>query len=291
MLKYMWGGIMEILQLRYFCDASETQNFSQTAKKFMVPPSTVSQTIRRLEKELGVTLFERKSNKISLNDDGRIFYNAVKQSKNLIKQARNIIEDKEGLIHGEISILVLCNRRIVTEAVKLFNQKYPQVAFEITHQFSTEKEFDIIISDRDLWGGKLNKKEIINEDIAIAIPKFHPLYGEKDINISKLANDKFITMHSDGSLYNLTVEICENAGFKPNISIQCDDPYYMRKYVEMGLGIAFYPVFSWKNLFSDKTASIKLKGITRKTYIFHDSSRYVTKAVKTFKEILFNLCK
>ncbi len=48
---------MEVLQLRYFCDSARTQNFSLTAKKFMVPPSAVSQSIRRLEKELGFVLF------------------------------------------------------------------------------------------------------------------------------------------------------------------------------------------------------------------------------------------
>ena len=49
---------MEILQLKYFCDSAVTGNFSATAKKFMVPPSAVSQSIKRLENELGTTLFE-----------------------------------------------------------------------------------------------------------------------------------------------------------------------------------------------------------------------------------------
>ena len=59
--------IMEILQLKYFCDAAQTQNFSKTAKKFLVPPSNISQTIKRLEKEVETTLFERHANKIKLN--------------------------------------------------------------------------------------------------------------------------------------------------------------------------------------------------------------------------------
>ncbi|MBR2431832.1 MAG: LysR family transcriptional regulator, partial [Clostridia bacterium] len=42
---------MELLQLKYFCDAAETQNFSKTAKKYLVPTSNISQSIKRLEKE------------------------------------------------------------------------------------------------------------------------------------------------------------------------------------------------------------------------------------------------
>ena len=51
------GGYMELLQLKYFCDAAHTENFSATAKKFGVPTSAVSQSISRLEKELGSIFF------------------------------------------------------------------------------------------------------------------------------------------------------------------------------------------------------------------------------------------
>ena len=54
---------MELLQLRYFCDAAQTQNFSKTAKKYLVPTSNISQSIKRLEKELGCELFEHRGNK------------------------------------------------------------------------------------------------------------------------------------------------------------------------------------------------------------------------------------
>ena len=47
---------MELLQLRYFCHAAETESFTVTAKHFCVPPSDISQSIKRLEKEYpGVT--------------------------------------------------------------------------------------------------------------------------------------------------------------------------------------------------------------------------------------------
>ena len=65
---------MELLQLLYFCDAAETQNFSGTARKYNVPTTGISQSIKRLEKELGVLLFDRTSNGISLNKRGKDFY-------------------------------------------------------------------------------------------------------------------------------------------------------------------------------------------------------------------------
>jgi len=52
---------MELLQLTYFCDAAVTQNFSKTAQKYNVPPSNISQSIKRLERELSAPLFDRRA--------------------------------------------------------------------------------------------------------------------------------------------------------------------------------------------------------------------------------------
>ena len=51
---------MELLQLRYFKDAAELENFSMVAKKNMVPQPSISKTIGKLEDELGVLLFDRQ---------------------------------------------------------------------------------------------------------------------------------------------------------------------------------------------------------------------------------------
>jgi len=64
---------MELLQLKYFCDAAETQNYSKTAKKFYVPTSNISQSVKRLERELGVELFEHRANRIVLAESGKRF--------------------------------------------------------------------------------------------------------------------------------------------------------------------------------------------------------------------------
>ena len=63
---------MEILQLRYFYEIAQNENFAKTAEKFMVPASSVSNSVKRLEKELGVQLFDRSANCIRLNEKGRI---------------------------------------------------------------------------------------------------------------------------------------------------------------------------------------------------------------------------
>ena len=62
---------MEFLQLRYFYESARTQSLSKTASKYMVPASSVSASIKRLEGELGCQLFERTANRITLSESGK----------------------------------------------------------------------------------------------------------------------------------------------------------------------------------------------------------------------------
>ena len=61
---------MELLQLRYFLALAEKQNLTKTADQLLISPSSLSLTISKLEKELGVQLFTRSGRKIRLNSCG-----------------------------------------------------------------------------------------------------------------------------------------------------------------------------------------------------------------------------
>ena len=81
---------MELLQLRYFCALAESQHLSNTAKKLMIAPPSLSLTISKLEAELGVKLFNREKRTIYLNENGRLFYSKIKQSLELMDKSVNM---------------------------------------------------------------------------------------------------------------------------------------------------------------------------------------------------------
>ena len=96
---------MELLQLRYFFESAKNESFAKTAEKFMVPSSSVSASIKRLEKELGCTLFDRNANYILLNDNGRRFQKTVCGIFDELEQATSKLgADKSD--DKEISLLI-----------------------------------------------------------------------------------------------------------------------------------------------------------------------------------------
>lgn len=281
---------MEILQLTYFCSAAETENFSKTAKNFSVPASNISQSIHRLEEELGTKLFDRSANRITLNSCGKMFYEDIKNALTLIENAKSKISETDE-INGEIRILALTNRRIVTKSVEIFEKKHPLVSFFINH-FEDENidSYDVIITDKLLSDKRFSKKLLVDEDILLAMAKSNPL-SEKALTLQSLCDERFISMSEKSGIYKLTQQICNSAGFVPEIVIQSDDPFYIRRYIEMGMGISFVPAVSWKGLFSDNVKLFKITDTKRNTYIYTNTQKYISKTCQLFLEELFKVSK
>lgn len=282
---------MEFLQLKYFRDAAQTQNFSKTAQKYGVPTSAVSQSVRRLEKELGTELFERTANRVSLNEDGKLLFQAVYQMDKTLEDIKRKFTDQQEELSGDIRLEISCNRRIVSDAIRQFGQLHPKVSFVLSHGAPSDGEFDLVISDDERLKERFTRIPLITEQIAVAFSGKHPLASAEQIALKDLAAERFVTMQPGRRLYYLTQSLCIQAGFLPKISIQCDDPYYIRQYIEMGLGIGFVPLFSWKGQLPEGLVCKPLAGITRTTYVYWDPARYMTKAAKQFLELLQQLCE
>ena len=277
---------MDLLQLTYFCSAAKTQNFSKTAEAFFVPPSNVSQTIKRLEKELGTRLFHREPNKITLNETGRIFYANVSHALALIHEAKERAQASAHLPTGEIKILVHTCRRIVTQAVEAFKTKYPDVFFVIHHTSVGNGDYDFIISD-EFFSPRLPQKSLLlSEPIMLACHAKHPLAIKEEIRASELLNEPFIAMSAGNSMHGVLSRICERENVKFKIAIQSDDPFYVRKYLDENLGIAFVPATSWRGTLSSNVVLKRFGAYTRETFVSYDESGFMPFIQKEFLSTL-----
>lgn len=272
---------MELLQLKYFCAAAESENFSKTAQKFMVPASNISQSIKRLEKELSYPLFSRTANRVTLNNRGKLFYTEIKKALSLIENASTYAHKN---IRDTMKIGVFANRRIAMKAVEKFQKLHPDINIIVSHEWPLEEnDFDLIISDGTKKILGLTREKFYEEKIVLAAPKGY--FKTKSITASDIKDKPFITMASGWSLYNITQEICADMGFKPRIALQGDDPFYVRKCIEIGLGISFVSEFSWRGQFSPDIELINIGDYKRDIYI-HRRKSYPLPYVDKFYAIL-----
>ncbi len=278
---------MELLQLKYFCDAAKTENFSKTAKSFMLPPSAISQSIRRLEEELGVRLFVRRANRVTLSTEGSIFYKGAKGALDALDTARSALRDIDGEVTGELHLFIGCNRRTVISAIERYRHLYPGVTFMLDHGTQTDPEsYDLIISDRVITQTGMQRRHLVRERLCIAANESLAPTKDGILTLSDFKDCGFITMHRGSSLYLCTVEACRRHGFEPNIVIESDDPMYVRRYLELGMGVSLVPTFSWRGSFSEGIRLIDVGDIFRDTYIYSRGQEYVPKCVRLFEDML-----
>ena len=281
---------MELLQLRYFADAAVTQNFSRTAKKFFVPTSAVSQSIKRLENELGVKLFARQANRITLNENGAAFFERIQAALSLIDGAQKSIADSGAARKINLSIFV--NRRIIMQTVEKFNREHPDVDIVTKYLISPDdEEVDLVISDVPSWKADMVCEPLLSEDIVLAVHKENKLASVENITPQDLAGEPFVCTNAGSSLYAITHSVCEAMCFTPRIVIKSDDPYYIRKCIELGLGIACIPSISWRGQFSDQVVLKKIGGYKRTTCVYKSRDTYAHRHIQDFLELLFEECR
>ena len=276
---------MELLQLKYFCDAAQTENFSKTAAKFTVPVSNISQSIKRLEKELGNELFFHNGNRVQLNNDGKQFYSYAGKALALLDEGTEKVREPLNKLSGDIRLVCTNNYKIITFAIEKFIKMHPDVNFVIYHSLDSDNNFDVLISDS--FPNEYGKKIFLfEEEIMVAMSKKHRLATKKNISVKNLENEKFIVLSSSDSLKNIIVSACRTEGFSPNFAVQTYSTSFMRRYIEIGLGISFAPA-SWSKKYYDEIEFKKIEGLPkRKTYALLSKKSTTIRAATAFLEIL-----
>ena len=282
---------MDILGLTYFCDAAKSENFSKTARRFLVPTSNISQVIKRLEEELGTRLFDRHGNKVMLNAQGKRFYEHARAALDSIETAKHSVaaEDEE---NGEIRLLVASNRRRVADGIEKFGKSHPGISFYLSHSPSdSPADYDIIISDTPPALDGYDKSLFVREQLMLAASRDSSLSHYDKIDAKRLESERFITMPADTSLTRATRQIFASLDISPKISITCDDPSIIRRYIELGLGVAIVPSCSWDGVLSSGVKLIDIGEYFRDTYVFYKSGRRLTARAAAFMKVLLELAK
>ena len=167
-----------------------------------------------------------------------------------------------------------------------FHTFYPDVSVEISHVFDKDNHYDMIISDGDFECDTKNRTLILTEKISLAINRDNPLCAKSKITVDDLQNEYFVSLDPESSLGKTVDKICKEIGLHPNIIIRSPDPFYVRKCVELNLGITFTPTFSWGNQFSENVVIKDFGSFKRDTYahLHNEGNIYAKKLLALLTE-------
>ncbi len=213
---------MEMLQLRYFYESAITESFSKVAQKYMVPVSSVSASIKRLENELGVPLFIRTGNRILLSEKGKEFLFSVKNFLTELDNGINSITAEKA--SGSLSFLVLDTRETIVRRILKFHQLYPSISYKIDLNYDQRNldNYDIIVSEPNEIFSDYECVPLINFAIRIEALATDPLC-ERKLTLNQLRNRYFVTTDTQNNLFKIFTHACEQRGFTPKVLLECND--------------------------------------------------------------------
>lgn len=228
---------MNMRQLRYFYDAAKTENFAKVAEKYMIPASAVSVGIKHLEEELRVSLFDRTSNSIRLNEKGKLFAAEVGTILSRMDTVMEQITEKPEP-WPQIKVLIRARPKWITELITQFKVENPKISFIISNNYTiTDIDgFDVIIDEESKRYTHWDRFLLSTEIICVKAASNHPLV-DKTLSFQDLKGEVFILPSKGNGMRNLYERICQQYGIIPNVTIECNDRQCLQYYVESNMGL------------------------------------------------------
>ena len=240
---------MELLQLKYFLAVAENEHMTNTAKQLHIAQPALTQSIHRLEQELGVSLFERAGRGIRLSPAGAYVRDRVKPAMETLE---NVARDVQLFQQGEQDVVrvgVHAASGVAIDGIAAYSELNPHVSFEIT-QDERERHRDVIVTTITPRGSSTVENAVekmpFSERIGIAVPAGSAL-GET-ASLAEFANERFIALAGSRRFREVCDTFCARRAFTPHIAFESDNPLVVKKMIGLGLGVGFWPDHSWGEL-------------------------------------------
>lgn len=240
---------MELLQLKYFLAVAESEHMTNTAKQLHIAQPALTQSIHRLEQELGVSLFERAGRGIRLSPAGAYVRDRVKPAMETLENVARDVQLFQQGEQGVVRVGVHAASGVAIDGIAAYSELNPHVSFEIT-QDERERHRDVIVTTITPRGSSTvenaTEKTPFSERIGIAVPAGSTL-GET-ASLSDFSSERFIALAGSRRFREVCDTFCARRAFTPHIAFESDNPLVVKKMIGLGLGVGFWPDHSWGDL-------------------------------------------
>ncbi|MFD8335912.1 LysR substrate-binding domain-containing protein [Streptomyces solisilvae] len=244
--------MLDLRQLRYFSAVAETEHVGRAAEQLHISQSPLSRQIAQLEKNLGLTLFERSQQRIRLTRDGAIF---LSEARALLRHADRLENLGRRLGRGEEGGLCIgyaadaMHTGVLPGALRRLQEESPGIhvalySMPAAEQFEglRQRSLDIALvrepPDRD--DPVLRAAPLLEDPLLLVLPAGHPLAADETITAKDLDGQPWIAVEEPGDPVwrDTFVASCVASGFTPDIRLDAADPLTALGLVASGLGLA-----------------------------------------------------
>lgn len=255
---------------KYVYEVYKEGSFSKAAKNLYISQPALSNTIKKIEQNLGQPLFDRSTSVLRLTKAGEIYVDIARKILSLEDELQVCLDDLANLKTGNLVLAgtAFYSSYVISRIAKIFQEKYPGIHLEIIEAdsqnlYDTEQnnDWDLILD-----GGKYNKQKfdaeyLYEERILLAVPKYlikseqlsAKSFTSKDviercdidkkegIRLSELGNIPFLLMKKEYDLYDRMMAVCHEHEYTPYATVHLNQLMTTYNLVQQNFGAALVP--------------------------------------------------
>ncbi|KLV05971.1 LysR family transcriptional regulator [Photobacterium aquae] len=235
---FVWEGVSE------FVAVAESESFTAAAKQLGISTAQVSRQVSALENRLNTKLFYRTTRKVSVTEEGAIYYRHCRQVMNGLAEAERAISERRDTPQGSIKMTapVTYGEQFVMPLVNEFMLQFPEV--EVTMEL-TNRQVDLVEGGFDLAIrlGRLSSSSMMARKLAsrtqyiCAAPMYFEKYGVPH-SLSELRQHNCLVGNSDHWHF---IESGRERSVRVSGNLRCNSGFALRDAALKGLGVVQLP--------------------------------------------------
>lgn len=289
---------MDLSQLEIFLSIAEEKSFSRAAEKMLRTQPAISIAIKRLEEELGESLFDRSSKNGALTEAGRILLSYAQRMINLRDEAKESVSELRGMFRGRLTIGAneSTSLYLLPPLLMEYRKRHPNIKIEVFRNVSEkiplevqERNLDFGFLSYDPMNPQLQSLEIHRDELTLVVPPKHRLAKLKQVAVKDLGEEQFVAHNVKTPSRTKIFELFAQNRTPLNICIELATLETIKAFVLLDAGIAILPRLAVEaEINSGKLVEVQVKGmkIEKTIRLVYRREASLSHAAKSFLEIV-----
>lgn len=301
--------------LHYINEVYKEQSFSRAAQKLFLSQPSLSLTIKKFEREIGVQIFDRSTAPVQLTEAGKVYLEGIRKILAIQNDLDAYLDDYKELKKGRLVLgaAQMFASYLMPSLITQYLKRYPQIEirlveadFPTLQDMTLNGEIDILIESHTFDETVFKPYPIFEEHILLAVPSSDPIHGDfKDyglrledirsdrhlnpdhpcVPLERFQNLPFLMLQKGYDMHARAMRLFRSSGFEPQVFMTLSQLMTVYNMVNQQLGVSFVTDTVVK--LSDTGRNIVYYKIDndqtrRNIFLTHKRNRYVSRAMREF---------
>ncbi|MCL4470806.1 MAG: LysR family transcriptional regulator [Gammaproteobacteria bacterium] len=284
-------------QLQVFEAVARHLSFSRAAEELYLTQPAVSMQIRQLEASVGLPLFEQIGKKIFLTEAGNEVYHYSRSIAQQLTEAEAVLSEMKGLKRGKLNISVVSTANyFAPQLLALFCQRNQDVTLslkvvnreELLNQLASN-EMDLGVMGQPPEGLDIVAEPFMENPLVVVAPPGHPLVTERNIPLSRLAQETFIVREQGSGTRSAMERFFQQHGLNLATGMEMSTNEAIKQAVQAGMGLGVVSVHTIAlELETRRLVVLDVESfpILRHWYVIHRKGKRLSAMAQAFKDFL-----